>query len=188
MPIDINYPELRKSYMQNDSQCKVIIDETLIEEFTTKVESYSSDQPQIGNTDSSDIIYVIYTSGTTGNPKGVMIEHKSVVNLIATQTESFNIDETEHILQFSNYCFDASVEQIFLALLNGAALFILDKQVLENHQLPAFIAEHKITHLDATPSYLETLPDLSEIESLKRIIAGGEACGLKLAQRLGKGL
>jgi amino acid adenylation domain-containing protein len=186
VPIDTNYPEQRKDYIKKDSQCKVIIDETLLKQFTTEIESCSSAKPQIGKTKLSDVMYVIYTSGTTGNPKGVMIEHKSVMNLIASQTQCFNIDETEHILQFSNYCFDASVEQIFLALLNGAALFIIDNQVVKNHHLKDFIAEHKITHLDATPSYLETLPDLSEIKSLKRIIAGGEVCSLKLAERLGK--
>src|SRR5581483_7879436 len=72
-----------------------------------------------------DLAYVIYTSGSTGRPKGVMVEDHSVVHLVAWQTNYFGIGSDERILQFSNYSFDASVEQIFLALLNGSALVLM---------------------------------------------------------------
>src|SRR5690606_14653575 len=186
IPIDPDYPQKRKEYIQNDSRCKIIIDDKLIEEFIANKETHYNNTTANITIKPNDLSYIIYTSGTTGNPKGVMIKHKSVINLIASQTLCFNIDEEERILQFSNYCFDASVEQIFLALLNGAALYIISKDDLKNHQLPEFIAKNKITHLHATPSYLETLPNLSELKSLKRIIAGGESCSLKLAQKLSK--
>lgn len=186
VPIDPDYPQKRKEYIQKDSQCKITIHQDIIEDFISKRSNYKTDTIQLSTIEPHDLIYIIYTSGTTGNAKGVMIENKSVVNLISWQTQYFNIEKNERILQFSNYCFDASVEQIFLSLLNGAALFLIDKQALKNHVLPQFIAKNKITHIHATPSYLDTLPDLSELKSLKRVIAGGEVCSLKLAQKLGK--
>src|SRR5690606_6785303 len=138
----------------NDSHCKITIDDKLIKEFIANKETYVNNTLDKVNIKPNDLAYIIYTSGTTGNPKGVMITHKSVVNLIASQTLCFNIDDTERILQFSNYCFDASVEQSFIALLNGRSLYVIDKEVLKSHELPEFIAKHKITHLHAPPSYL----------------------------------
>ena len=187
VPIDPNYPEKRKKYIIEDCQSKIIIDRDFITGFINELDTLSPILNEAIQILPKSLSYIIYTSGTTGNPKGVMIEHKSVVNLIASQTKSFKIDESEHILQFSNYCFDASVEQIFLALLNGAALFMIDKRVLLNNRLPEFLKSHEITHLHATPSFLETLPDLSNISSLKRIVAGGEPCSKNLAERLAKG-
>ena len=186
VPIDIDYPEQRKSYIQQDSNCKLTIDASILHNFLTKKDEFSSKVLVKEKPKPSNLIYIIYTSGTTGKPKGVMVEDRSVVNLISTQTQLFGITDSEKILQFSNYFFDASVEQIFLALLNGATLVIIGKNELRNHELPSFIDKHRITHLHATPSYLETLTNLSNSKTLKRIIAGGERCTLKLAVKLGK--
>ena len=71
---------------------------------------------------------MIYTSGSTGKPKGVMVEHHSVVNLVLAQIKEFGITPEENILQFSNLAFDASVEQIFIALISGARLTLIDKE------------------------------------------------------------
>lgn len=184
VPIDASYPEQRKDYIKEDSNSKIVFDISLLSDFQAQSANYATSLPKSLNTKSEDLIYIIYTSGTTGNPKGVMIEHKSVVNLVYSQTKRFEIDDSEKILQFSNYCFDASIEQIFLALLNGATLCIIGKDELKNHLLPAFIEKHSITHLHATPSYLGTLHNLSKFKSLKRIIAGGETCTIKLADAL----
>ena len=185
VPIDVDYPEHRKTYIKNDSHCKTIVNDALVTNFITNLSGISTNLVNIPILDSKSLIYIIYTSGTTGNPKGVMIQHQSVINLITSQTQCFNIDTSDCILQFSNYSFDASVEQIFLALCNGAKLCIVGNEVLKNHTLPNFIKENDITHLHATPSYLDTLPDLSHFKSLKRVIAGGESCSLKLAQKYG---
>ncbi|MFP2994596.1 amino acid adenylation domain-containing protein [Spongiivirga sp. MCCC 1A20706] len=182
VPISIDYPEKRKAFIIKDSNCKVTIDTDVLRDFQSQ-EQHLPDTPLSSLISHEDLAYIIYTSGTTGNPKGVMIEQQSVINLITAQTELYGIDHTEKILQFSNYYFDASVEQIFLALFNGATLAIIGKGALKNHELPSFINNHQITHLNATPSYLETLPSLSHLKSVKRVVAGGEASSIKLAKR-----
>jgi non-ribosomal peptide synthetase component F len=78
------------------------------------------------------LAYVIYTSGTTGTPKGVMIEHLGVSNLIISQTSCINFDESDAILWLADYIFDASVEQLFLSLLNGAMLHIPTKSDIKD--------------------------------------------------------
>ena len=73
---------------------------------------------------------------------------------------------------------------MYLALLNGGRLVIPDKKDIKDHILPAIMEKYDITHLNATPSYLDTLPNLSHLTKLKLIVTGGEVCSLKLAKRL----
>ncbi|WP_278248406.1 polyketide synthase [Niastella populi] len=182
VPIDPEYPQDRINYMLSDSQCKVVIDEQELECFKKEEKKYSIKKLKSKN-NPGHLVYVIYTSGSTGKPKGVMVEDRGVTNLIYCQTKEFNITETEKVLQFSNYCFDASVEQIFLALFNGASLILIAKDLLLNTSaLEAFIQEHRITHLHTTPGFLETINPAS-CKVLKRVIAGGEACRKGLREK-----
>ena len=183
VPIDIEAPLARRQFIAKDSACKMTISPSKLRPFIEKKDGYSAEKPG-HQVHPNDLAYVIYTSGTTGTPKGVMIEHSSVTNLIFSLTDSFQIDESDKTLLFSNYFFDASVEQMFLALLNGGSLVIPDKQDIRNHRLPDIIEKHQVTHLNATPSYLEGLPDLSYLKTLKLIVAGGEVCSMKLAKKM----
>ncbi|WP_173968072.1 AMP-binding protein, partial [Flavobacterium collinsii] len=123
----------------------------------------------------NQLMYVIYTSGSTGQPKGVMIEHKSLVNYITNQTEEFGLDHSDRVLQFSNNAFDASMEQIFLALFNGASLIGVSKErIIDPTDFINVLQEYSVTHLHATPGYLSHLENLSSCKTLKRIVAAGE--------------
>lgn len=180
IPIDVNYPQERIAYIEKDSNSKIVIDEALFEAFIEIQEKYSGNNIQKNNKPNS-LAYVIYTSGTTGNPKGVMVEHTNVINLISHQTFVFGIAETENILQFSNLSFDASVEQIFLALLNGASLSIPNNETLLNgKKLEEYITAQNITHLHAVPSLLENI-ESQKFPFLKRVISGGDICPVALA-------
>jgi len=131
------------------------------------------------------LAYVIYTSGSTGRPKGVMIEHRSMTNLVRYQSEVFKINSAERIAQFSNYSFDASVEQTFLALCNGAVLVLIPRSLLIDAQAVGELLEREqVTHLHATPGFLETI-SMTGVAGLKRVIAGGDICGRELAKRWG---
>jgi amino acid adenylation domain-containing protein len=185
VPIDIENPQERINYIQNDSNCKVTIDYKFIKDFILVKDNFSVIAPENIVLKSDSLCYIIYTSGTTGNPKGVMIEHQGVVNLIIHQTKNLQITKNENVLLFSNHCFDASVEQIFIALLNGSILSIISKEEIKSNLLLPFLESNKITHLDITPSYLEILGNISHLKFLKRILVGGEVCPLTLAKKLG---
>jgi amino acid adenylation domain-containing protein len=197
VPIDPQYPLDRIRYMLEDTGSKLVVTS---EECRSKLETITgtvildlnNDWTTISSQSFSDLsnktevgqaAYVIYTSGSTGKPKGVVIEHCSVVNLIHAQTEYFSISADERILQFSNYSFDASVEQIFLTLFNGATL-VLFPEGLQYHTLlfEDFLREKKITHLHATPFFLENINE-GNYPELKRMIAGGDICRKELVMK-----
>ena len=131
-----------------------------------------------------DLAYIIYTSGSTGQPKGVLVEHEGITNLIQSQLSYFGITSDEKILQSSRYHFDPSVEQIWLALTSGSSLVLVDDETLSDAAVfNRFLETECITHLHNTPSFLGRMK-LSSGLSLRRVIAGGEACSISLAKHI----
>jgi len=180
VPIDSDYPKERIDFIEKDSNSKLVIDDTVLALFHECQERYAKSNIQ-QEVSPENLAYVIYTSGTTGKPKGVMVEHKSIVNLIYSQTKQFGINQSEKILQSSNYSFDASVEQIFLALLNGAGLYLMSKEkLIDELELKAFIYQNRITHFHSVPSIVKKIKPDSKFD-LKRVISGGETCPKGLA-------
>jgi amino acid adenylation domain-containing protein len=195
VPIDPSYPAARIGYMLGDVNSKLAVSvsgykamllEGVVEEVICMDEyvyTASRSLLPLQQSNAQRLAYVIYTSGSTGNPKGVLVEQHAVVNLIHYQTKVFGISSDEHILQFSTYSFDASVEQIFLALFNGATLVLLseDKR-LDKYGFETFLRDAGITHMHATPGFLENIEE-GKYRGLKRVIAGGELCKKELAAR-----
>ena len=195
VPIDPAYPAERISFMLGDIGSSIIVTakacvNNLSLSSNVQYVLLDEDWPVISKSSGQNLnivikpnqlAYIIYTSGSTGKPKGVMVEHGGVVNLITAQSNYFEIGAGENILQFSNYCFDASVEQIFLALFNGAALVLITEGLLLSMDgFTNFLNENKITHLHATPAFIEQVP-AAKYSHLKRVIAGGDTCKKDLA-------
>ncbi|MEX5591013.1 AMP-binding protein, partial [Pseudomonas urmiensis] len=78
------------------------------------------DNPVVEALGVRNLAYVIYTSGSTGNPKGVMIEHRGLVNYSVDAARLFGLSQSDTVLQQNTLNFDLSVEEIFPALLAGA--------------------------------------------------------------------
>jgi len=173
LPIDPEYPQERIDYMLKDSAAKTLL--------TASGCVFNFHHSSFIIHHSSQLAYIIYTSGSTGKPKGVMVEHASLVNYILGQVKFFGINEKDRVLQFSTICFDASVEQVFIALLSGAVLVLADKEtLLEKSVCEAFIVSQAITHLHAVPSFLSNIKPGGAV-ALKRVVSGGDVCPVSLA-------
>ncbi len=83
--------------------------------------------------DADDLAYILFTSGSTGKPKGVMQSHRNILHHVRTYTNALHISADDRLSLFSTYGFDASVMDIFGALLNGACLYPLD---IRSHEHP----------------------------------------------------
>ncbi|MBX8484721.1 non-ribosomal peptide synthetase [Pseudomonas cichorii] len=132
VPLDPDYPEQRIAYMLQDSTPSVLVSQhdvlgrvpqltiplVLLDEPITG----RDDNPVIADLRPEHLAYVIYTSGSTGNPKGVMIEHRALVNYSLDAARLFELNTRDTVLQQNTLNFDLSIEEIFPALLAGATL------------------------------------------------------------------
>ncbi|MDO6581528.1 amino acid adenylation domain-containing protein [Photobacterium sp. 2_MG-2023] len=192
LPIDPGYPAERIEFMLQDSGVNVIIADTdyinkVSGNFTIINGNNLTDTPDSSaetslNPDS--LAYMIYTSGSTGQPKGVMIEHRSVINRIEWMQERYPLDETDVILQKTPISFDVSVWELFWWSITGASVALLPPGAHKDpKEIINAIRTQKVTTLHFVPSMLqpfleilEAKPELiSELSSLRRVFTSGEA-------------
>ncbi len=192
LPLDITQPKARVETILKDSNCKYIVTDSAGEGkyktncLETNIETISRDPKPISfkhKVKPTDLAYYLYTSGSTGTPKGVMVEHHSVVNLIEDRIRTYNITSGERILLFAPIYFDASVEQMLVALLSGSSVVVIEKEtLLDINDFNTYLLKHEVTHLNVVPSFLREM-EFSKQLHLKRIITGGEAIDLKTARK-----
>ncbi|KAF0247812.1 MAG: amino acid adenylation protein, partial [bacterium] len=133
-----------------------------------------------------NLAYAIYTSGSTGLPKGTLLAHRGLCSLISTQIAHFQINSNSRLLQTLSISGDASLWEIFAALLSGAALYLADKeQTLPGQELIDLLNKNQITVLCPAIRALSAVPE-GEIPSLETILAGGETCPPELVARWAK--
>ncbi|CAO3572894.1 unnamed protein product [Mortierella alpina] len=157
----------------------VVVDPSLI---TTMADS----PPRVAGLSSMNLAYVIYTSGTTGKPKGVMVEHQGVVNLVASQQPLLNIQSSSRMTQFLSISFDPSVWEIFATLSFGGALHVLKEDVRRDfRQLWAYLQLNQITHAIFTPAVIQDCEGLPPLKSMSTLLIGGEALSGALVRRVG---
>ena len=180
VPVDPNYPEKRKEYIKNDSNCNITVDAAAIEEFKSTKASFTT-APLTGVVLlPNDLIYIIYTSGTTGNPKGVMLEHRNIVSLFVNDDPFYDFNENDVWTMFHSYCFDFSVWEIYGALLFGGKLIIPSSEVIKDpFEFMSLLIKEKVTILNQTPSsflnIMGSLPSGDIDLKLRYVIFGGEA-------------
>ncbi|MHA6534815.1 AMP-binding protein, partial [Paenibacillus sp. BAC0078] len=125
----------------------------------------------------NDLAYVIYTSGSTGQPKGVMVEHGSLVNLSTWHSRNFEVRDTDRATQYAGSGFDAAVWEIFPYLVSGAAIYLVSPHIRTDLEaLSRFYQENGITvSFLPTPVYEQFTDQPSH--ALRALLTGGDRLG-----------
>jgi amino acid adenylation domain-containing protein len=196
LPLDPGDPPERLRFMAKDTNARYLVTEQdlvgLLGDFTGAVTLLDCHAAQIGTqlttsppniATSSDLAYCIFTSGSTGDPKGVLVEHGSIVQLMLNGRSLFGVTEEDVWTLFHSQCFDFSVWEIWGALLNGGRLVVVPH--LERRAPEVFyelLSRERVTILCQTPSAFRELVRaeraISEVTAplaVRLVIFGGEA-------------
>ncbi|PPQ47935.1 non-ribosomal peptide synthetase [Paenibacillus peoriae] len=185
LALDPGYPEERVEFMLSDSNVKLLLTQQHLKSpnhpglskltVTEQLYSNCSTNNLERNICSSDLAYLIYTSGSTGQPKGTLLEHKGIENLQSIWANKFHITSKDRIGQFASFSFDASVWEIFMALFNGATLYIIPQEIIhQTLDFESYVLENMITVLTLPPSYAVYL-EASRITNLRLMITAGSS-------------
>ena len=201
VPLDPTYPAERLSFMLADADVAVLLTQqrlraTLPEcqakvicldtDWSETIDLHSSENP-FTQTAAHHPAYVIYTSGSTGQPKGVINTHDGICNRLLWMQQTYQLTETDCVLQKTPFSFDVSVWEFFWPLMTGARLVMARPG---GHQDSAYlvklIAEQQITTLHFVPSMLQVFLEekgLDQCQSLRRVMSSGEALSHTLQER-----
>jgi amino acid adenylation domain-containing protein/non-ribosomal peptide synthase protein (TIGR01720 family) len=200
VPLDPLSPPLRLAFMLDNSHAPILLTNSqslaflpatlahpiALDHFSDSIQSFPHYSPPVALFP-SNLAYLIYTSGSTGHPKAVMVEHRGLRNMALSLIQPLQITSQSRLLQFASPSFDASVYEIFTALLGGATLCLASRQeMMPGPDLINYLTMHEITTVTLPPSVLRAM-DESELPALQTVVAAGEACGAEIVEKWGRG-
>ncbi len=202
VPLDVAQPMERLQFIIDDAAIHVLVSQshlapslshfkgTVLQIDQDSIRHESTENPEI-HILPEQLAYIIYTSGTTGKPKGIAIQHQSVINLNVALNKAiykYHKNGPFNVSVNGPLAFDTSVKQI-IQLLNGHTLFVVPAETrLDGKALLKYIRRNKIHVFDCTPSQLRLLLDagLTEEQAFmpELMLIGGEAIDDSLWERL----
>lgn len=206
LPLDPSNPDERLSFLLDDANaCALLVPTHLSARASALMSATPALRAHVLHTDgiaavdvapaverrSDDVAYVIYTSGSTGMPKGVVVEHRSAVNLVRGFLARHHFDG-QRLLMIPPLIFDASIGDVFPILACGAALVLHPSPTeLGPSELERFCREFRVTAIDAPTALWRrwsegwSLRTRSEppLPDLSLMMVGGESVPVEQVRR-----
>lgn len=181
--LDINMPEERKNIIIDllNPVCKITIKDNKKDDYVyfediigTKVEKLKE------NYNMSNPMYVLFTSGSTGVPKGVVVNHNSVMHYLNWFTNEFHIDETTIFGNQTPLYFSMSISDVLGTIYAGATLYFIPHSYFSFPlYLMKYLESNKINTIYWVPSALNMISTFDafkafDLPELKKILFAGE--------------
>lgn len=211
VPLDPEYPDDRLAYMLEDSQAAIVLTQKKLKEklsclLSKGVQLIALDKQWSEINDSAadleakqvklqkevkahHLAYMIYTSGSTGQPKGVMVEHRGLVNHMHWIIHQFNLDESKTVLQKTSFNFDAAQWEL-MVLIGGTKVVVAIPGIEKDpEKLIDALIKYNITTLQCVPAFLKALLENGAFDKCNKLIdifCGGEALSQSLVDKSSK--
>lgn len=198
VPIEVDYPDERINYIFSDLPFDAVLTSSmqLAQKKLSWPQAFALDalseeisqQPTkrvssiVDERDADALCYVIYTSGSTGKPKGVEIPQSSICHYVSEASKLYAMSSDDRVYHGFSLAFDASLEELWMAFANGAALIVCTaKEIRSGLGLISFLQQHQVSVFSTVPTLLSTLE--GQLPDLRLLVLGGETCPANLVKR-----
>jgi amino acid adenylation domain-containing protein len=193
VPLDPSYPAERLSFILQDAQVLVLLTQQkllaqlpahgspvlcLDSEWDSIAQQSEANLPPLARGENG--AYIIYTSGSTGQPKGVVVQNRSLANLCHWYKRSSHITDASVVLLMIPCGVDASIKNMITSLMAGGQLVLAPDGYYDAAELLRIIEENKVTVTNSAPSLFYTIvdaakmDDYSNLASLEHLLLGGD--------------
>lgn len=197
VPLDPAYPKARLGFILEDAQVAAILTQQRLKDKLPAndrkkvyldtdwaIIAQESKANLVSKATEEYIAYIIYTSGSTGNPKGVKIQHSALVNYIWWAKGVYLQNEQLAFPLYSSLAFDLTVTSVYTPLITGNQIVIYPQDE-KTFPLANILKDNRVGVLKLTPSHLSLIKNEDNRKSsIKRLIVGGEALEMALAQQI----
>ncbi|GGL21677.1 hypothetical protein Sme01_74740 [Sphaerisporangium melleum] len=196
LPLDPDHPDQRLAYQLDDAGAVVVLagegiavpgDRPILPLMSVEeVVPVTGTAPATGSVTPEDHAYLIYTSGSTGLPKGTLIDHRALANLIADFADRLAAGPDDTVLWLTTFSFDISALELFLPLATGARLAVApDDARTQGEPLADVLRRHEVSIVQATPTTWRLVVDqVGGLLAGRRVLCGGEPLPAVLAGKL----
>ena len=192
LSLDPSYPQVRLEFVISDAQISIVLTQQYLEACflgctTRQIYLDTCWQDIAGEStencscevSAENAAYVLYTSGSTGQPKGVVLPHKSLTNLLYWKQAAYELGCEDRMLMDSPISFDTFTYQVYLPLFCGAQFYLVPQ---EKEQDPVYMSElikrQGVTYASMVPAILNLFIEehvLEDCKSLRIVGCGGDA-------------